>query len=146
MKKNIIVCMALILSVTTYLQARTLSPTFSIRYEDFVNSTAPSAAIGLNLDIDGNRYTGFQVNDDGTDTRLLVGWNWGVIGLGTLDVSAAADGSDLLAHYTFGVGYEIVSGLTTNFEYCMTPDALAADIANNANAETRLRLSLSVSF
>ena len=25
-----------------------------IRYEDFVNSTAPSAAIGLNLDIDGD--------------------------------------------------------------------------------------------
>mgnify|MGYP000317681084 CR=1 FL=1 len=53
MKKNIIVCIALILSVSTYLQARTLSPTFSIRYEDFVNSTAPSAAIGLHLDIDG---------------------------------------------------------------------------------------------
>ena len=137
MKKNIIVCMALILSVSAYLEARTLSPTFSIRYEDFVNSTAPSAAIGLNLDIDGDRYTGFQVNSDGTDTRLLVGWNWGVIGVGAIDVSA---------HYTFGVGYEILEGLTTNFEYCMTPDAEAADITNNANAETRLRLSLSVSF
>ena len=62
------------------------------------------------------------------------------------DVSAAGDGSDILAHYTFGVGYEILDGLTTNFEYCMTPDAVAADIANNANADTRLRLSLSVSF
>ena len=146
MKKNIIVCMALILSVSTYLEARTLSPTFSIRYEDFVNSTAPSAAIGLTLDIDGDRYTGFQVNSDGTDTRLLVGWNWGVIGVGAIDVSAGLDGSDILAHYTFGVGYEILEGLTTNFEYCMTPDAEAADITNNANAETRLRLSLSVSF
>ena len=146
MKKSIIVSIALILSVSTYLEARTLSPTFSIRYEDFVNSTAPSAAIGLNLDIDGDRYTGFQVNSDGTDTRLLMGWNWGVIGVGALDVSAAADGTDMLAHYTFGVGYEIVDGLTTNFEYCMTPDADAADIAINANAETRLRLSLSVSF
>ena len=80
MKKNIIVCLALILCVSSYLHARTLSPTFSIRYEDFVNSTAPSAAIGLKLDIDGDRYTGFQVNSDGTDTRLLMGWNWGVIG------------------------------------------------------------------
>jgi len=146
MKKSIIVSIALILCVSTYLEARTLSPTFSIRYEDFVNSTAPSAAIGLNLDIDGDRYTGFQVNSDGTDTRLLMGWTWGVIGVGALDVSAGADGSGLLAHYTFGVGYEIVDGLTTNFEYCMTPDADAADIGNNANAETRLRLSLSVSF
>ena len=54
MKKNIIVCLALILCVSSYLHARTLSPTFSIRYEDFVNSTAPSAAIGLKLDIDGD--------------------------------------------------------------------------------------------
>ena len=37
-------------------------------------------------------------------------------------------------------------GEPTNFEYCTTPDADAADIAINANAETRLRLSLSVSF
>jgi len=146
MKKNIIVCLALILCVSSYLHARTLSPTFSIRYEDFVNSTAPSAAIGLKLDIDGDRYTGFQVNSDGTDTRLLMGFNWGVIGVGAIDVSAAGDGSNILGHYTFGVGYEILDGLTTNFEYCMTPDALAADIANNANADTRLRLSLSVSF
>ena len=146
MKKNIIVCLALILCVSSYLHARTLSPTFSIRYEDFVNSTAPSAAIGLKLDVDGERYTGFQVNSDGTDTRLLMGWNWGVIGVGAIDVSAAGDGSDILAHYTFGVGYEILDGLTTNFEYCMTPDALVADIVNNANADTRLRLSLSVSF
>ena len=146
MKKNIIVCLALILCVSSYLHARTLSPTFSIRYEDFVNSTAPSAAIGLRLDIDGDRYTGFQVNSDGTDTRLLMGFNWGVIGVGAIDVSAAGDGSDILAHYTFGVGYEILDGLTTNFEYCMTPDALDADIVNNANADTRLRLSLSVSF
>jgi hypothetical protein len=146
MKKSIIVSIALILSVSTYLQARTLSPTFSIRYEDFVNSTAPSAAIGLNLDVDGDRYTGFQVNSDGSDTRLLMGWNWGVIGVGAIDVSEAVDGSAMLAHYTFGVGYEIVDGLNTNFEYCMTPDAVAADIAINPNAETRLRLSLSVSF
>ena len=146
MKKNIIVCLALILCVSSYLHARTLSPTFSIRYEDFVNSTAPSAAIGLRLDIDGDRYTGFQVNSDGTDTRLLMGFNWGVIGVGAIDVSAAGDGSNILGHYTFGVGYEILDGLRTNFEYCMTPDAVAADITNNANADTRLRLSLSVSF
>jgi len=146
MKKNIIVCMALILSVSAYLEARTLSPTFSIRYEDFVNSTAPSAAIGLKLDIDGDRYTGFQGNSDGSDTRLLMGWNWGVIGVGVMDVSEDVDGSDMLAHYTFGVGYEIVDGLTTNFEYCMTPDATDTQIGFNSNAETRLRLSLSVSF
>ena len=146
MKKNIIISIALILCLTTYLQARDLSPNFTIRYEDFINSTSPSAAIGLKLDIDGDRYTGFQVNSDGTDSRLLMGWNWGVIGIGAIDVSAAADGSDILPHYTFGVGYEIIEGLTTNFEYCMTPDADGTQIGLNPNAEERLRLSLSVSF
>ena len=146
MKKNIIISVALILCLTTYLQARDLSPNFTIRYEDFINNTTPSAAIGLKLDIDGDRYTGFQVNSDGTDSRLLMGWNWGVIGIGAIDVSANADGTTILPHYTFGVGYEIIEGLTTNFEYCMTPDATAAHITANGNAEERLRLSLSVSF
>ena len=146
MKKNIIISIALILSVVTYLQARDLSPNFTIRYEDFINTTAPSAAIGLKLDIDGERYTGFQVNSDGTDSRLLMGWSWGLIGLGAIDVSDGGDGTDILPHYTFGVGYEIIDGLTTNFEYCMTPDADATQIGFNPNAEERLRLSLSVSF
>ena len=146
MKKNIIISIALILCLATYLQARDLSPNFTIRYEDFINSTAPSAAIGLKLDIDGDRYTGFQVNSDGTDSRLLMGWNWGVIGIGAIDVSVAGDGTTILPHYTFGVGYEIIDGLTTNFEYCMTPDAIATQIGFNPNAEERLRLSLSVSF
>ena len=107
MKKNILVCMALLLCVSSYVQARTLSPTFSIRYEDFVESTDPTAAIGLKLDIDGDRYTGFQVNSDGSDTRLLMGWNWGVIGVGTMNVASAVEGDPdiILAHYTFGVGY-----------------------------------------
>ena len=146
MKKNIIISIALILCLATYLQARDLSPNFTIRYEDFINNTTPSAAIGLKLDIDGNRYTGFQVNSDGTDSRLLMGWNWGVIGIGAIDVSANGAGTDILPHYTFGVGYEIIDGLTTNFEYCMTPDADATQIGLNGNAEERLRLSLSVSF
>ena len=146
MKKYIIVSIALVLCLTTYLQARDLSPTFSIRYEDFINTADPSAAIGLKLDIDGDRYTGFQVNSDGTDTRLLMGWNWGVIGVGAIDVSAGGAGTDILPHYTFGVGYEIISGLSTNFEYCMTPDANATQIGLNPNAQERLRLSLSVSF
>tara|TARA_B100000959_G_C14749481_1_gene528577 strand:+ start:254 stop:694 length:441 start_codon:yes stop_codon:yes gene_type:complete len=146
MKKYIIISIALILSVSTYLQARDLSPNFTIRYEDFINNTTPSAAIGLKLDIDGDRYTGFQVNSDGTDSRLLMGWKWGVIGIGAIDVSEDSDGTDILPHYTFGVGYEIIDGLTTNFEYCMTPDATGDQLGFNANSEERLRLSLSVSF
>ena len=149
MKKNILVFMALLLCVSSYIQARTLSPTFSIRYENFVESTDPTAAIGLKLDIDGDRYTGFQVNSDGRDTRLLVGWDWGVIGIGTIDVAKVGDAPVHLAHYTFGVGYEILDGLTTTFEYCMTPDASGDQLdatLGNINSNSRLRLALSVSF
>ena len=142
MKKCIIIVSTLVLCLSSYIQARDLSPTFSIRYEDFINSSSPSAAIGLKLDIDGDRYTGFQVNSDGSDSRLLVGWNWGVIGIGSLE--GAADSQH--PHYTFGVGLEVVPGLSTNFEYCMTPSADAADITANPNAGNRLRLSLSVAF
>ena len=134
MKKNIIISIALILCLATYLQARDLSPNFTIRYEDFINNTTPSAAIGLKLDIDGDRYTGFQVNSDGSDTRLLVGWNWGVIGIGSLTSDAVS-----YAHYTFGVGLEVVPGLSTNFEYCMTPDE--AELENDS-----LRIALSINF
>ena len=62
---------------------------------------------------------------------MLVGWNWGVIGIGALE----SDGVSY-AHYTFGVGLEVVPGLYTNFEYCMTPDAPATDTMN-ANANNR---------
>ena len=139
MKKCIIIATTLVLCLSSYVQARDISPTFSIRYEDFINSANPSAAIGLKLDIDGDRYTGFQVNSDGSDTRLLVGWNWGVIGIGSLVSDEVS-----YAHYTFGVGLEVVPGLSTNFEYCMTPDA--PQDATNTNAANRLRLSLSVAF
>ena len=142
MKKYIIIVSTLVLCLSSYIQARDISPTFSIRYEDFINSASPSAAIGLKLDIDGERYTGFQVNSDGSDSRLLVGWGWGVIGIGAL--TGAADAQ--LPHYTFGVGLEVVPGLSTNFEYCMTPTAETDDITANANAANRLRLSLSVGW
>ena len=48
MKKNILVFMALLLCVSTYVQARTLSPTFSIRYEDFVKVQIQQLLLVLN--------------------------------------------------------------------------------------------------
>ena len=111
-----------------------------------LSKVQPTAAIGLKLDIDGDRYTGFQVNSDGSDTRLLMGWNWGVLSWhNSLMVLVQGDPDfDHIIH--FGVGYEILDGLTTTFEYCMTPDATDAQVTSNPNADTRLRLALSVSF
>ena len=134
MKKCIIVLATVILSGSSLLQAAAdLSPTFSIRYEDFINSPVPGAAVGLKLTIDDERYTGFEVNSDGTDSRLLIGWNWGLFGVGSKTV-----GNEVFPHYTFGVSYSILQNLVSNFEYVMTPDSDAV--------EDKLRLTLSVGF
>jgi len=149
MKKYILVFTTIILSSSSLLQAANdLSPTFSIRYEDFINNPTPSASVGLHLTIDEDRYTGFDVNTDGSDTRLLMGWKWGLIGIGSKTVTldngtpdnTADDVTTIHPHYTFGVSYEIVQGLASNFEYVMTPDAPEGSVAD------KLRLTLSVSF
>ena len=140
MKKYILVFTTIILSSSSLLQAANdLSPTFSIRYEDFINNPTPSASVGLHLTIDEDRYTGFDVNTDGTDTRLLMGWKWGLVGIGSKTVTVDAV-ETIHPHYTFGVSYEIVQGLASNFEYVMTPDAPEGSVAD------KLRLTLSVSF
>jgi len=134
MKKIILLTSGLLLVLSSLLQSRDLSPSLSIRYEDFINNLTPNAAIGLKLEIDEDRYTGFEVNSDGSDTRLLMGWNWGLIGIGSL-----TNGNGTFPHYTFGVSYEILDGLNSNFEYVMTPDEAAG-------VEDHLRLALSINF
>lgn len=134
MKKIILLTSGLLLVLSSLLQSRELSPSLSIRYEDFINNLTPNAAIGLRLEIDEDRYTGFEVNSDGSDTRLLMGWNWGLIGIGSLTNDAGT-----FPHYTFGVSYEILDGLNSNFEYVMTPD-------ETAGVTDHLRLALSINF
>ena len=139
MKKYILVFTTIILSSSSLLQAANdLSPTFSIRYEDFINNPTPSASVGLLLTIDEDRYTGFDVNTDASDTRLLMGWKWGLIGIGSKSVTVDAV-TTIHPHYTFGVSYEILAGLSSNFEYVMTPDEAAG-------LNDHLRLSMSISF
>ena len=140
MKKYILVLLTLVISSSTLLvAANDLSPTFSIRYEDFINTPEPSAAVGLKLTIDEDRYTGFEVNTNRTnfDSRLIIGWGWGLFGLGVHQ--PAGVGTDSFAHYTFGVSYPILDNLISNLEYVMTPDEAAA-------VDDRLRLTLSVGF
>ena len=139
MKKYILVLLSLVFSSSALLlAANDISPTFSIRYEDFINSPQPSAAVGLKLNIDGDRYTGFEVNTDRTnfDSRLLIGWGWGLFGLGVHYPTGLQDPS--FTHYTFGVSYPILDNLISNLEYVMTPDS--------DDVEDRLRLTLSVGF
>ena len=60
-------------------------------------------------------------------------FKWGIIGLGTV-----TSGADVLAQYTFGVSYEVVKNLKSNFEYVMTPDL--------PDGNDNLRLALSITF
>ena len=128
------------LLITSISFAQDLNPTLSIRYEDFIENLTPGVAIGLKLNIDNDRYTGWEVttDQDNFDTRLIMGWKWGIIGIGAL-----TDGNgDVYPHYTFGVSYEVLPGLSSNIEYVMTPDAPASDDTLNDH----LRLALSISF
>jgi len=128
------------LLITSISFAQDLNPTLSIRYEDFIENLTPGVAIGLRLNIDNDRYTGWEVttDQDNFDTRLIMGWKWGIIGIGAL-----TDGNgDVYPHYTFGVSYEVLPGLSSNIEYVMTPDAPADDDTLNDH----LRLALSISF
>ena len=137
MRKLFILSLSIVTLVLTSVSfSQDLNPTLTIRYEDFINDLSPGVAIGLRLTIDDDRYTGFEVNtdQDNFDTRLLLGWKWGVIGIGAVTVGDIA-----YPHYTFGVSYEILNGLSSNFEYVMTPDDAAA-------LNDHLRLSMSISF
>ena len=133
MKKNLLIMMIAVFGVSSFLSARTLSPSLSIRYNDFINDLTPQTAIGLHLEIDEDRYTGFEVDSDGNDYRMIVGFKWGMIGLGTV-----TSGDDVLAQYTFGVSYKVVENLSSNFEYVMTPDL--------PDGNDNLRLALSITF
>ena len=133
MKKNLLIMLVAVFGVSSFLSARTLSPSLAIRYNDFINDLSPQTAIGLHLKIDDNRYTGFEVDSDGDDYRMLVGWNWGLIGLGTV-----TDNTGTYAQYSFGVSYKVIDNLSSNFEYVMTPDL--------GNGNDNLRLALAITF
>ena len=75
-----------------------------------------------------------------------MGWKWGVIGIGSKSITddqgtddTADDVTTVHPHYTFGVSYKIIEGLSSNFEYVMTPDEAAG-------LNDHLRLSMSISF
>ena len=137
MRKLYIISFAIVSLVLTSVSfSSDLSPTMAIRYENFIDDPSPGVAIGLKLDIDGDRYTGFEVSTDQAifDTRLLLGWKWGVIGIGAQTVALV-----VYPHYTFGVSYEILDGLSSNFEYVMTPDKAAGQ-------KDHLRLAMRIAF
>ena len=112
---------------------RNISPTIEIRYDDFLNDMSPSSTIGLIFDIDENRYTGFDVNTGDNETRLLLGWGWTVLGVGTKEL----DDTSMISIFSFGVKYEVLESMHSTVEYVMIDDPAFKDY---------LRLSIGVKF
>ena len=120
---------------TSLLYSQSINPTLSIRYEDFMEEFTPELAIGVKIGIDDERYTGFETTQSSeiVDTRIVIGWNWALIGLGTKTVDDV-----IYPSYTFGGTYSFLDGLSTNIEYVLTEP--------EAGIDDHLRLALIITF
>ena len=134
---NLIVFFIVLVAFAT---ARPLSPSVSIRYDDILSGMTPSSSIGIMLGIDENRYTGFDTDTDGNNMRLIVGWKWTVIGLGTVK---DAD-ENVYAQYTFGGRYELMKNLFSTVEYVMAPDF--PDDSDGSSSSDFLRVAITINF
>tara|TARA_B100000029_G_C17349301_1_gene878256 strand:- start:493 stop:894 length:402 start_codon:yes stop_codon:yes gene_type:complete len=128
---NLIVFFIVLVAFAT---ARPLSPSVSIRYDDILSGMSPSSSIGIMLGIDEDRYTGFDTDTDGNNMRLLVGWKWTVIGLGTV----TDEDDNVSAQYTFGGRYEMMKNLYSTVEYVM--------VDNEDDGSDFLRIAVTINF
>ena len=122
MKKNILLILILS-SLASLIFPKDISPVLSIRYDNLDSGINVSDAIGLQMDLDGNKFTGFDT--DGTDYRIYVGWGFGKIGFGH-DGTAGTE-------YTIGANYEVIENISLDLDYVI-------------NTAENLRLALQISF
>ena len=121
MKKNLLIIL-MVTSLTSLIFPKDISPVLSIRYDNLDSGTTVSDAIGLKMNIDNSKYTGFDT--DGTDYRIYVGWGFGKMGFGH-------DGAE--TEYTMGANYEVIENISLDLEYVI-------------NTAENLRLTLQISF
>ena len=127
---------------------RNVSPTVEIRYDNFLDSMTPSNSIGMLFNIDEERYTGFDVNSADNETRILIGWNWTVLGIGTKEyTNIDLDGDDVVdiesqieSIFSFGVKYDILQGMNAGVEYILVDDP------STNGRDDYLRLSIGIKF
>jgi hypothetical protein len=124
MKKYMLIVLAV--SLTALAFPKDVTPVFSVRYDDMTTGVAVTDAIGLQTDIGGGRFTGFDT--DGTDYRIYVGWGFGKIGFGS-----AANGDE---EFTAGATYEVLENLSLDLDYILA----------KAQIDQNLRLSLNIHF
>ena len=122
MKKNLLIIL-MATSLTSLIFPKDVTPVLSIRYDNLDSGITVSDAIGLQMDLDGNKFTGFDT--DGTDYRIYVGWGFGKIGFGH-DGAAGTE-------YTIGANYEVIENISLDLDYVI-------------NTTENLRLALQISF
>ena len=117
---------------------RMISPIIQIRYDNFANENfTPSSAIGIKLRIDDDRFTGFDVNTDSNETRIIMGWKWSMLGLSVKEVTLEDGSTQNVNMYSFGARYTLLNNVNTVIEYVLSGDS---------NTDDFLRLSVGVEF
>ena len=122
MKKNLLLIL-IITSLTSLIFSRDVSPVLSIRYDNLAAGLTVTDAIGLQMDLGSNKFTGFDT--DGTDYRIYMGWKFGKVGFG----HDGADGTE----YTIGTNYEVIDNISLDLDYVI-------------NTAENLRLCIKITF
>ena len=122
MKKNVLIILMLT-SLTALIFPRDISPVLSLRYDNLTAGLSVTDAIGLQMDLGGNKFTGFDT--DGTDYRIYMGWKFGKVGFGH-DGAAGTE-------YTIGANYEVIENISLDLDYVI-------------NTAVNLRLGIQITF
>ena len=122
MKKNILLIL-MFTSLISLILSRDVSPVLSIRYDNLASGIAVTDAIGLQMDLGSNRFTGFDT--DGTDYRIYMGWKFGKVGFGH-DGAAGTE-------YTIGANYEVIENISLDLDYVI-------------NTTENIRLGMQIAF
>jgi hypothetical protein len=151
MKNKIVISILLGLMSTSMIFAlddkseRNISPTITIRYDDILSGMTPSSTIGILLSIDGEKYTGFDTNTDGSELRILIGWKWTILGLGTKKIDFDDGSSQTVGMTSFGAKYRVLDGMFTSMEYVRVEDGGIEVVGYEPQADF-IRLSIGVDF
>ena len=124
MKKYILLVL-MVTSLGSLLFSKDISPVFSIRYDNLTDGIVVSDAVGLKMNIDGSKYSGFD--SDGTDYRIFLGWAFGKVGFGS-------DGTN--QEFTVGATYGVLDNLSLDLDYVM----------GTGTGDANLRMALQVHF
>tara|TARA_B100000949_G_scaffold198451_1_gene184980 strand:- start:323 stop:697 length:375 start_codon:yes stop_codon:yes gene_type:complete len=124
MKKYLLLIL-MVTSLGSLLFSKDISPVFSIRYDNLTDGITVTDAVGLKMNIDGSKYSGFD--SDGTDYRIFLGWAFGKVGFGS-------DGTN--QEFTVGATYGVLDNLSLDLDYVM----------GTGTGDANLRMGLQVHF